>query len=136
MDDMIRHDGIVLSIGDDMARVRITQSSACSACKARHMCMSAESQTKEMDVTPLEPLHIGDEVEVCVQPKLGWKAVTLAYILPFIVLVSVIFVLNRWVDETIVGIIALCAIGVYYLILSLFKGKLQREFSFTARKKE
>ncbi len=136
MDDMIRHDGIVLSVGDNTARVRIVQSSACSACKARRMCMSAESQTKEMDVTPLEPLHVGDEVEVLVQPKLGWKAVGLAYILPFIVLISAVFMLGRWLDETIAGIIALCAIGVYYWVLSFFKRRLQREFSFTAKRKQ
>lgn len=163
MEDLIKHDGIVLAVGDGAAgslskgetntgamggvskgvapvgkglvRVRIVQASACAACKAKQMCMSAESQEKEMDVIPLEPLQVGDEVEVLVQQKLGWKAVLLAYILPFVVLISVVFVLSRWLSEAAAGMIALCAIGVYYLVLSLFKGKLQKEFSFMARRK-
>lgn len=142
MADLIKHDGVVLSVGDGtagdgkgMVRVRIVQASACAACKAKQMCMSAESQEKEMDVIPLEPLQVGDEVEVQVQQKLGWKAVLLAYILPFVVLISVVFVLSRWLSEAAAGTIALCAIGVYYLVLSLFKGKLQKEFSFMARRR-
>lgn len=142
MADLIKHDGVVLSVGDGtagdgkgMVRVRIVQASACAACKAKQMCMSAESQEKEMDVIPLEPLQVGDEVEVQVQQKLGWKAVLLAYILPFVVLISVVFVLSRWLSEAAAGTIALCAIGVYYMLLSLFKGKLQKEFSFTARRR-
>ena len=135
MADLIKHDGVVLSVGDGTVRVRIVQASACAACKAKQMCMSAESQEKEMDVIPLEPLQVRDEVEVLVQQKLGWKAVLLAYILPFVVLVSMVFVLSRWLSEAAAGTIALCAIGVYYMLLSLFKGKLQKEFSFTARKK-
>ena len=140
MEDLIRHEGVVLAVSDGvenggkgMARVRIVQASACASCKAKQMCMSAESQEKEMDVIPLEPLQVGDKVEVLVQQKLGWKAVLLAYILPFVVLVSVVFVLSRWLSEAAAGTIALCATGVYYLVLSLFKGKLQREFSFTAK---
>ncbi len=134
MADLIKHDGVVLSVGDGVARVRIVQASACASCKAKQMCMSAESQEKEMDVIPLEPLQVGDKVEVLVQQKLGWKAVLLAYILPFVVLISMVFVLSRWLSEAAAGTVALCATGVYYLILSLFKRRLQKGFCFTARK--
>lgn len=135
MAELIKHDGIVLTVSDNTAHVQIVQASACAACKAKQMCMSAESQTKEMDVIPLEPLQPGDEVEVLVQQRLGWKAVLLAYILPFVVLISAVFLLSRWLDEAVAGTIALCTIGLYYIVLSFFKGRLQKEFSFTARKK-
>ncbi len=135
MAEMIRHDGRVIAVNGDEVRVQIVQASACAACKAQKMCMSAESKTKEMVVQPLEPLAVGDEVEVMIYPRLGWKAILIAYILPFVVLVGTVFVLNRWLSEAAAGTIALCAIGVYYLGLSFFKGKLQREFQFTARKK-
>jgi hypothetical protein len=35
----------------------------------------------------------------------------------------------------VLGTVALCAMAVYYLVLGMFKDKLQKEFSFTARKK-
>ena len=133
---MIRHEGVVLRTSGNMAHVEIVQTSACSACKARSMCMSSESQQKQMDVVMLEPLQAGDRVEVEVRERLAWRAVLLAYILPFVVMMAVIAVLDYATDwsEAIVGTLSLCAIALYYLILSAFKHKLQKQFSFTARK--
>ena len=136
MDEMIRHEGIVERIDGEMAHIRIVQTSACSACKARSMCMSAESQEKEMDAMMLEPMQPGDQVEILVRERLAWKAVLLAYILPFVVMVALIAILDiltPW-SEAVVGTISLCGIALYYIGLSVFKHRLQTQFSFTARK--
>ena len=155
---MIKHDGIIIALNEDgTALVRIVQTSACAACKAKAMCASAESAEKEMTVTLAYPhplpegkgvntahqtYAIGDEVEVMVQQKMGWKAVVLAYLLPFFVMLAVMFVGNGLLAmgdgakrEAVLGTVALCAMALYYLILGMFKDKLQKEFSFTARKK-
>ena len=136
MDELIRHEGIVLSINGEKAHVQIVQTSACSACKARSMCMSSESQSKEMDAIMLEPMKIGDKVEVEVRERLAWKAVLLAYILPFIVMLAIIAVLDFDTDwsEAVVGTLSLCGIALYYIGLSVFRNRLQKQFSFTARK--
>lgn len=136
MDEMIRHEGVVVSINGDKAHVQIVQTSACSACKARSMCMSSESQQKEMDVMMLEPMQVGDKVEVEVRERLAWKAVLLAYILPFIVMLAIIAILDfttNW-SEAVIGTLSLCGIALYYIGLSVFKHRLQTQFSFTARK--
>ena len=136
MDEMIRHEGIVERIDGEMAHIRIVQTSACSTCKARSMCMSAESQEKEMDAVMLEPMQPGDQVEILVRERLAWKAVLLAYILPFVVMVALIAILDiltPW-SEAVVGTISLCGIALYYIGLSVFKHRLQTQFSFTARK--
>ena len=100
------------------------------------MCMSAESQQKEMDVVMLEPMQVGDQVEVEVRERLAWKAVLLAYILPFIVMMGLIAVLDFVTDwsEAVVGTLSLCGIALYYIGLSVFKHRLQKQFVFTARK--
>ena len=136
MDELIRHEGIVLSINGEKAHVQIVQTSACSACKARSMCMSSESQNKEMDAIMLEPMKIGDKVEVEVRERLAWKAVLLAYILPFIVMIAIIAILDFATDwsEAVVGTLSLCGIALYYIGLSVFRNRLQKQFSFTARK--
>ena len=136
MDEMIRHEGIVMSTNKELAHIRIVQTSACSACKAKSMCMSAESREKEMDAVMLEPMKPGDKVEVEVRERLAWKAVLLAYILPFIVMVGLIAVLDfvtEWPEE-VVGTVSLCGIALYYIGLSVFRHRLQTQFSFTARK--
>ena len=168
---MIKHDGIIIALnGDGTALVRIVQTSACAACKAKAMCASAERAEKEMTVqlvqrnskaqsavqdgsklssekttlnnieqllNNVEQYKLGDEVEVMVQQKMGWKAVVLAYLLPFFVMLAVMLIGNAiWaVREEILGTIALCAMALYYLVLGMFKDKLQKEFSFTAKKK-
>ena len=137
---MIKHDGIIIALNEDgTALVRIVQTSACAACKAKAMCASAESAEKEMTVVLLgdEQWAVGNEVEVMVQQKMGWKAVVLAYLLPFFVMLAVMLIGNAiWaVREEILGTVALCAMALYYLILGMFKDKLQKEFSFTAKKK-
>ena len=158
---MIKHDGIIIALNEDgTALVRIVQTSACAACKAKAMCASAESAEKEMTVVLLgengkvktennstqsyttlydstQSYHVGDTVEVMVQQKMGWKAVMLAYLLPFFVMLAVMFIGNAiWaVREEILGTVALCAMALYYLVLGIFKDKLQKEFSFTAKKK-
>ena len=152
---MIKHDGIIIALNEDgTALVRIVQTSACAACKAKAMCASAESAEKEMTVVLLgengkvktennstQSYHVGDTVEVMVQQKMGWKAVVLAYLLPFFVMLAVVAVGsgigNRIseIGEEVIGTVALCAMAMYYLVLGLFKDKLQKEFSFTAKKK-
>ena len=181
---MIKHDGIIIALNEDgTALVRIVQTSACAACKAKAMCASAESAEKEMTVqlvqsgskaqsavqdgsklssekttlnnieqsmNNVEQYKLGDTVEVMVQQKMGWKAVVLAYLLPFFVMLAVMFIGNGLLAmgdgatgllgdeakrEAVLGTVALCAMAMYYLVLSLFKDRLQKEFSFTARKK-
>ena len=152
---MIKHDGIIIALNEDgTALVRIVQTSACAACKAKAMCASAESTEKEMTAVLLgengkvktennstQSYHVGDSVEVMVQQKMGWKAVVLAYLLPFFVMLAVVAVGsgigNRIseIGEEVIGTVALCAMAMYYLVLGLFKDKLQKEFSFTAKKK-
>ena len=150
---MIKHDGIIIALNEDgTALVRIVQTSACAACKAKAMCASAESAEKEMTVVLLddEQWAVGNEVEVMVQQKMGWKAVMLAYLLPFFVMLAVMFIGNGLLAmgdgatgllgdeakrEAVLGTVALYAMAVYYLVLGMFKDKLQKEFSFTAKKK-
>ena len=150
---MIKHDGIIIALNEDgTALVRIVQTSACAACKAKAMCASAESAEKEMTVVLLGDGQwaVGDSVEVMVQQKMGWKAVVLAYLLPFFVMLAVMFIGNGLLAmgdgatgllgdeakrEAVLGTVALCAMALYYLVLGMFKDKLQKEFSFTAKKK-
>jgi hypothetical protein len=78
---------------------------------------------------------------------MGWKAVLLAYVLPFVVMMLVIVLGNEAIGnglwaigdkqkaEAIIGTVALSAMGVYYIVLGLMKDKIQKDFAFTAKKK-
>ena len=132
MAEYVHHEGVVLTVKDGKARVEIVQTSACQACKAKHMCLSSESKSKLIDAEVSGTLNPGDRVEVSVREQLAWRAVWIAYVLPFLVMIA----LSVWTDwnDAVVGGVSIAAIALYYLLLGLFKNRLQKQFSFTARK--
>ncbi len=145
MANEIKHTGTIIAIEGETVRVKIEQSSACSACQAKAMCTSTDKKEKIIEVTSPQPspqgegekLRVGDTVEVIVEQRMGWKAVVIAYIVPLIVLVGTLAVLDmRMESEALAGVIALGVTGVYFIVLRLFRDKLQREFSFSIRKME
>ena len=119
----------------DTAVVRIAQTSACAACHAAKMCMASESREKRIEARMAEPMNVGDEVEVIVREQAGWLAVLLAYVLPFVLLVAAVAVLGQlgW-SEVQAGTAALLSVAVYFVILRMFRDKLQRQFTFWVRK--
>jgi len=131
MGEAIRHKGIVERIDGDMAVVRIAQTSACAACHAAKMCMASESREKRIDARLTRSVAVGDEVEVVVREQLGWLAVCLAYVIPFVLLVAAVAALDRLgLSEAKAGTGALLSVAVYYLVLRLFRDKLRRKFAF------
>ena len=119
----------------DTAVVRIAQTSACAACHAAKMCMASEIREKRIEARMVEPMNVGDEVEVIVREQAGWLAVLLAYVLPFVLLVAAVAVLGQlgW-SEVQAGTAALLSVAVYFVILRMFRDKLQRQFTFWVRK--
>ena len=137
MTEELTHEGIVREVKDRFARVEIVQQAACAACKAKAMCSASESKVKEIPAEMLEPMQVGDCVVVALEKRLGWKAVLLAFVVPFCLLFALVGLLPRWIEsEAVVGTIAIVSLAPYYLVLSLFRGKLEREYRFTARRKE
>jgi len=136
MEEVIRHEGVVTRVDGKTAHITILQASACQACKAQNLCMSSDSKQKEMDAVMLEPMNPGDRVEVMVEAHLAWKAVWLAYVLPFIIMMSVMLLLLKatGLGESVVGASSLASIALYYIVLGIFNDRLRRRFTFTARK--
>lgn len=134
--ETIRHEGTVLSVADGHARVRIVQASGCAGCQVRQMCMSADTRVKEVDcLVEGAPLQVGDEVNVTETQQMAWRAVLLAYVLPLVVMLTVVVALTHYMgSEVWAAVVALVALAVYYLVLSQFAGRLQRKFTFVACK--
>ncbi len=131
----IRHSGEVVAVNGDSVRVRIEQASACSACKAKGFCASADAQEKLIDCAAGDGTYrIGEQVEVLVQERLGMKAVLLAYVLPFAVIIVTLALLTMYIhNEAVTGIVALAAAAGYFLVLGLASRKLKKVFTFTVR---
>lgn len=132
----IQHRGIVKNIENNTVFVRIEQQSACSACHARSACLASDKAEKIIEATGdgslFEP---GEEVVVSVQSSMGMQAVVLAFVLPFFLVVTVVFAGIRLTgDEGIGGLAGLAFLFPYYILIYLFRNKINKRFLFTVSK--
>ncbi len=135
--EVITHDGVVKSIEGQHVCVTILQSSACSGCAAKSMCASAEAKEKEVVVPVPEQcmLEVGQKVLLEGRVADGRRAALIAYGLPLLLMLPVLFVALRLTgSETMGALIALAAVAVYYLCIYLFfRQRLQQRFTFRLR---
>ena len=137
MADIIKHRGVVEKIEGTHVVVRIVQTSACSACSAKGLCNASESKEKQIDVYGVQASYrIGEEVVVCGTTSMGMRAVLLAFGVPLLILLLMLFVTMRITDgdALLSAIIALLAIIPYYIVIYFMKDKLSKTFSFTIEK--
>lgn len=136
MKEEVAHKGKVVKMTPQVTTVAILQHGACSECHAAGLCGMSDMAEKTVEV-PTDPYAfygVGDEVEVLLKASMGMKAVWLAYFIPLLVLLAVVLLLSALhVGEVATGISALVAVGLYYLLLYLFRDKLKNEYIFTIK---
>lgn len=134
MSNKIKHAGVVDGVEGECVRVRILQSSACSACKVTAHCNASETKEKIIDVMDADASHYqkGDQVMVVADTAVGFRASLYGYLLPLILMVvTLVGVLAATHSE---GLAALSALGIlipYYVLLFLMRNKLRNRLSFT-----
>ncbi|HLP44524.1 MAG TPA: SoxR reducing system RseC family protein [Candidatus Kapabacteria bacterium] len=134
---MVSHEGIVVNANGNAncVQVKIISLPACAGCQARKTCMAANMKEKIIDATPLEPLKPGDTVLVKMKEKLGWIALFYAFFLPLLILVGLLFTLpSLGFSETLAGLAALGSLAPYYVVIYVFRKKIEKVFVFTAEK--
>ena len=129
----IEHPGIVDHIEGGQAFVRVQSQAACGSCHAKSYCGMAEVSDKVIEVH-LEPgnhLEPGQFVTVTLRRSLGFRALFLGYLLPFLILLISLFVLMAFTgSEGLSALIALALMVPYYGILYLNREKIRSVFTF------
>ena len=136
MTNTIEHQGFIVEINNNIAHVRIEQTSACASCHVKSVCGASEKTEKIIDAHIADnTLKVGDQVTIIGQKSLGFQAIILAYILPFVVIVASLFIVNIFTtNEVIIGTCALASLIPYFAILRLMQNKIQAKFQFYAIK--
>lgn len=135
--DSISHRGRVVEITPETTSVEIISESACASCHAKGLCGLGESKSKliQLPTSPYLQVAVRDEVDVLLSATMGHKAVWIAYVIPFAVLMSVLLALSGFgLSELVSGLAAIACVGVYYLMIWLFRGKLKNEYIFNIKK--
>ncbi len=131
----IDHVGTISDIKDEKITVSILNISACAGCHAKSACSMSDMKEKEIDIIDYSSsFKLGEEVKIVYQESLGWLALFLAYVLPFILVLITLFIATAFTNELISGLIALGILLPYYSLLYLFKDRLKKTFSFTIHK--
>lgn len=138
MSTQVRHCGEVIRVQGSKVSVRMTVSSACSACHARGVCGADEAADRivEVDTASAHDFREGDRVEVALGSRsMGTRSVVLAYVVPFLVLALVLTgAVAAGVGE---GVAALCTIGgtaLYYVLLYALRDRIGKSIRFTITK--
>ena len=135
MEDTIKHQGTIKKVSGSHIFVEIIQTSACSSCSIKGHCSSADRKEKMIEVTAPQGMYqVGDEVLVVAALSMGTKAVILAFVVPFLLLVLSLFLLMTITkDDLLASLGAFATLVPYYLILWLNKSRLKQQFLFTIK---
>lgn len=137
MGNLVRHQGTVEKIENQIVFVRIEQQSACSACHAKAVCMAADKKEKVIEIFDNSGMYSPDEqVVILMQSSMGIQAVIIAFAIPLILVVlAVIAGIKISGDEAVGGLAGLAILIPYYLILYVLRDQLKKKFVFKLSKK-
>ena len=131
--ETISHEGIVTKITDDEIEVKIVAMSACAACHAKGACTMSDQQEKILTLPRPEhqEVHLFQKVNVIMSVGQGNKAALLAYLVPVVILLSVLFLcLGLGVNEGLSALLGFAALIPYYVVLYSLRDKLKKKFDY------
>lgn len=137
MSDMISHRGRIVEVTPELTSVEIVSESACASCHAKGFCGLGSAKTKlvEVPTRPWDDFKVGDEVEVEFKASMGHKAVWIAYVIPFALMVTFLLVLSlSGVGELASGLGAIGIVCLYYALIWLLRDRLRKEYIFNIKK--
>ena len=138
MAEVIEHSGAVERTEAGKVFVRIVSHSACGSCSARQACGLAEAQEKIVEVATPDAAQFapGEAVTVGVHRRIGMLSVALAYGGALVVLLAVLLTtvgLAGW-SEGRGALASLGAVALYYMVLWLFRRRIEHTIQFTITK--
>ena len=132
-EETISHQGVVTKITDEMLEIRIVAQSACASCHAKSACGMGEQAEKILTVPRPkgQEFQLFQKVNVIMSIGQGNKAAVLAYLIPIILLLAVLFIcLGLGLGEGLSALIGIGALIPYYLVLYTQREKLKRRFEY------
>lgn len=132
--ETISHEGVVTKITDDELEIKILAQSACAACHAKSACGMGEQAEKILTVPRPKDKEftLNQKVNVKMAIGQGNKAAILAYLIPVILLLAVLFAcLGLGMKEGWAALVSIVALIPYYIVLYLKRDKLKNQFEYT-----
>ncbi len=130
----IEHEGIVKSSDNKSVTVSIISSSACSGCHAEGICSLSGKEEKIVEIQGIYSVAPGENVRVLMKQSSGFTAVLFGYVMPLVLVLAVLIILvSASVQELTAGIGSVAVLVPYYLIIYLFRNRINKKFTFTLK---
>ncbi|TFG41044.1 MAG: Fis family transcriptional regulator [Bacteroidia bacterium] len=130
----IKHDGTVKKADGNSVLVSITSNAACSGCHGEGLCGISGKEEKIIVVKGRYDVSPGDQVTVLMKQSTGYKAVVFSYLIPLVIVVASLIIFNLLsFNELTAGLISISLLVPWFLILYLFRNKINRSFTFTLK---
>lgn len=137
MNEQIEHEGIVKEVSRQSVKVGFIAQPSCAGCHAKGVCSMEEKEGESIEIFNFgnDNYSIGEKVKIIINESMGLKAVFIAYIMPFILVLISLFILTNYLDkETLAGIFSLLLLVPYYLLIYFYRAKIKKEINFTIEK--
>jgi sigma-E factor negative regulatory protein RseC len=136
--NQIEHQGFIKEIHENRIFVSIISKAACLSCTLKSACNISDVEEKiiEINTENYSDYIINEEVDVFYSQSLGFRALLLGYLLPFLfVIFTLITLISITKNELISGLISLGILIPYYLILYMKRDKIKKTFAFSVKKR-
>lgn len=131
----MEHKAVVVAVEGKIVEVEMTVNDACGECRAKEICGTGEKRVVAVYDTFAGSYTPGEEVVVSLDEIMGVRAVVYAYIVPFFIMIAVLFGTKAFdASDWVSGGGALGAAAVYYLGLWLMRDKLEKQIVFKINK--
>ncbi len=135
--EQIEHKGIIKEItSDNRLLVSILATSGCASCSVKGACNVSDIEEKIVEIRNFSGniYKLGQRVDVFYKQSLGFRALFLGYVLPFIIMMSVLIIsMSITGSEGFSGLLSILVLAPYYLILYLSRKKIKETFSFSIK---
>lgn len=131
---LIEHEAVVKESGHGLLRIALNPGSACKGCHAEGVCNPSGQSEKIIDIKGRYFYKTGDKVTVLMKMRTGYTAVFLGYILPLLVVITVLAtgsILSM--SEPLIAVSALLFLALYYLLLFLMRERINKKFTFSIK---
>ena len=132
--ESISHEGVITKITKDELEIKILAQSACAACHAKSACGMGEQAEKILTVPrpKNQEFKLMQKVNVNMAIGQGNKAAVLAYLIPIILMLAVLFIcLGLGLNEGLAALLGIVAMIPYYIVLYLQRDKLKKKFEYS-----
>ena len=134
---IICQQGKVKEIKNNILFIEIERHTACASCHAKTMCIPFDKKNEVISIPVTHPdgFQVGENIQLTLKQSMGTKAVIIAYLCPFLILSSGLFLIYYFTKNELLSVgVAFAATTLYFILLKRIDSRMKKRFTFMVNK--